>query len=241
MKPTPCGLFPAVGAAALFAALTASIPLRLGAEPAPLEATLTLPSATPAPGASFAVLLTGDGGWAELDRELAQRLAHADLPVVGWNSRAYYWTRRTPEEAAADLSRLIRRFRREWQRPGVVLVGFSRGADVLPFLVNRLPAEDRHAVERVVLLGPAKTVDFQFHLADYVREASRATALPVPPEIARLRGARLLIVYGDKDESSCGAVLPKDVGRIVSVPGDHHFNRNYDLLAQLILDQPAPR
>jgi len=52
----------------------------------------------PAPGESFAILATGDGGWAELDRELAHRLAAADLPVVGWNSRAYYWTRRTPRK-----------------------------------------------------------------------------------------------------------------------------------------------
>lgn len=219
----------------LVAALLAGAVHGIQAGPSSLESTLTLPAKPPAPGESFAVLASGDGGWAELDRELARRLAAADIPVVGWNSRAYYWTRRTPEEASADLGRLITRFRAEWQRPKVLLVGFSRGADVLPFLTCRLPAEHRAAVRGVVLLGPAETVDFQFHLTDYVRDSTPATALPVPPEITRRRGTPLLVVYGEKDDSSCGAILSKDLGQIVCVPGDHHFNRDYDRLAQLIL------
>lgn len=211
-------------------------PLGSRAAPASLESTLTLPTKPPAPGARFAILATGDGGWAELDRELARRLEAADVPVVGWNSRAYYWTRRTPDEAAADLGRLITRFRTEWQRPEVLLVGFSRGADVLPFLASRLGSEHRDSIRGVALLGPADVVDFKFHLTDYVRDSAPATALPVPPEIGRLRGLPVLVVYGEKDDSSCGPTLPRDVGRVVSVPGDHHFNRDYDRLARLILE-----
>jgi type IV secretory pathway VirJ component len=206
----------------------------VGGEPPPLEKTLTLPAQTPSPGAHFAILASGDGGWAEMDRELACRLAAADVPVVGWNSRAYYWTRRTPEEAAQDLGRLITRFRAEWHRPKVLLIGYSRGADVLPFLVSRLRLEDRAFVHSVVLLGPGEQVDFEIHLTDYLRDSNPRTALPVPAEIGRLRGLPVLVIYGDEDKSSCGAALPANVGRIVAVPGDHHFNRDYDRLGQLI-------
>lgn len=237
--------------------LPSSVPLRAGVHrlvalllsaqcgllgaPATLEQTLKLPSQPPAPGTAFAILATGDGGWAELDRELAARLAAADLPVVGWNSRAYYGTRRTPDEAAADLARLVERFRTEWQRPQVVLIGFSRGADVLPFLANRLSPEVRASVQAIALLGPAERVDFQIRLTDLVVDSPTAKALPVPPEIERLRGPPLLIVYGEKDASSCGPRLSEHLGRVVRVPGDHHFNRDYDRLAALILDQLRPR
>ena len=202
--------------------------------PAALEDTLILPAKTPPAGKAFAILATGDGGWAELDRELAGRLAASDLPVVGWNSRSYYWTRRTPEEASADLAALIRRFREAWHRPRVVLIGFSRGADVMPFLVSRLPRAEREGLDLIALLGPGQTIDFQFHLLDLVHTPGGATALPVPPELEKLRGLPMLILYGDKDDSSCGAALPVDLGRIIRLPGDHHLGRDYDRISRII-------
>ena len=56
--------------ASCVAALLAGAILHVHAAPASLESTLTLPAKPPAPGESFAILATGDGGWAELDREL---------------------------------------------------------------------------------------------------------------------------------------------------------------------------
>jgi type IV secretory pathway VirJ component len=212
----------------------------LAAAPAKLEDTLELPAVGPEAGASFAIFITGDGGWAALDREVSKRLAKADVPVIGWDARAYFWTRRTPEAAAADLGRLIRRYRTEWKREHVVVVGYSRGADVLPFLVSRLAPEERAALQAVVLLGPGRTIDFEFHLTDFLSDPDPKTSRAVPPEVAKLRGLKLLIIHGDRDDASCAAELAPDVGRFAKVPGDHHFARDYDLLARLILEAAGP-
>lgn len=210
--------------------------LGLAAAPARLEDTLELPAQPPPAGEVFAVFLTGDGGWAALDRAVSARLERAGVPVVGWNARSYFWTRRTPEEAAADLGRVIRRFRTEWRRQRVIVVGYSRGADVLPFLVNRLTAEERGMLQLVALLGPGRTIDFEFHLTDLLSDPNPRTALPVPPEVAKLRGLPLLIIHGATDDSSSAGEIAPDVGRSEEVPGDHHFNHDYDKLAGLILD-----
>src|SRR2546430_15762054 len=53
----------------------------------------------------FALLLTGDGGWAGLDQELAARLAGNGVPTVGLNSLKYFWSARTPERTAEDAAR----------------------------------------------------------------------------------------------------------------------------------------
>ena len=229
---------------ALIVALWATV--ALGA-PAKLEDTLELPAQPPPAGETFAIFLTGDGGWAALDRAVSVRLERADVPVVGWNARSYFWTRRTPEEAAADLGNVIRRFRAEWKRDRVIVVGYSRGADVLSFLVSRLAPEERVALRLVALLGPGRTIDFEFHVTDFVKDPDPKTSLPVPPEVAKLRGLPLLIVYGEKDEDSSVGEIAPDVGRFEKMPGDHHFNRDYDKLAGLILDaagvkpaEPAP-
>src|SRR6185295_13843169 len=43
-------------------------------------------------GEALAVILSGDGGWAGLDREVAGVLAGKGLPVVGLDSLRYFWT-----------------------------------------------------------------------------------------------------------------------------------------------------
>ena len=87
----------------------------------------------------LAVVLSGDGGWAEIDKSISAGLSTAGVPVVGWSSLDYYWTPRSPERAAGDLARIIEHYTTAWQKARVLIVGYSFGADVAPFLVNRLP------------------------------------------------------------------------------------------------------
>jgi len=135
----------------------AVITLTAPAPPAPRpEAVSDLPLVeVPAPGSApyLAVMLSGDGGWASLDKEVAGVLAGKGMPVVGLNSLQYFWSARTPEQLAADLARVLRHYLTAWGKSKVVLAGYSFGADVLPFAVSRLPAELRNAVALVALLG----------------------------------------------------------------------------------------
>jgi type IV secretory pathway VirJ component len=55
----------------------------------------------------FAVLLSGDGGWAGLDQQVARSLSQRGIPVVGWDTLRYFWTARTPEGVAHDLERTL--------------------------------------------------------------------------------------------------------------------------------------
>ena len=55
----------------------------------------------------FAVLLSGDGGWAGIDKEVARSLAERGIPVVGWDTLRYFWTARTPAGLARDLDRVL--------------------------------------------------------------------------------------------------------------------------------------
>jgi type IV secretory pathway VirJ component len=101
-----------------------------------------------APGRRFAVLLSGDGGWAGIDKSLGAAFAAQGIPVAGFDSLRYFWSRRTPDELAADLDRIIRYYAAHWGRSDVLLVGYSQGADVLPFALNRLPAGPRDLAPR---------------------------------------------------------------------------------------------
>jgi type IV secretory pathway VirJ component len=192
---------------------------------------------------TLAVIFSGDGGWASLDREVGEALAKGGIGVVGVNSLSYFWTKRTPDAAADDLARVIRHYRAEWGATRVILVGYSRGADVLPFLASRLPADLRGAVALVALLGPGRTTDFEFHLTDWLG-GDDPEALPIAPEVAKLAGLRVLCVQGaDEDDSLCPLLDDTQARRFV-LPGGHHFGGDYGVIAERILAEagaaPAP-
>ncbi|MGO8506745.1 AcvB/VirJ family lysyl-phosphatidylglycerol hydrolase, partial [Rhizobium leguminosarum] len=54
------------------------------------------------------------------------------IPVVGVDSLHYFWKERKPEETAADLSKIIDFYSKQWKVKHVLLVGYYFGADVVP-------------------------------------------------------------------------------------------------------------
>ena len=64
-------------------------------------------------GKTLAVIISGDGGWAGIDKDVAGALAAKGIPVVGWNSLQYFWTARKPDDRrqgpGADPSATISR------------------------------------------------------------------------------------------------------------------------------------
>ncbi|BAV63725.1 AcvB/VirJ family lysyl-phosphatidylglycerol hydrolase [Sphingobium cloacae] len=206
-----------------------------GHPPLPAGLPITLVTDDAAPRTDLmAVLYSGDGGWVGLDKAVAGQLVRAGVPVAGMDSLSYFWSRRTPQGAAADLSAIIRGYSDRWQRPRVLLVGYSFGADVLPHIVAHLPAADRARVEKMALLGLSASADFQFHLASWLNLPS-GDSYPTVPAIAQLRGVPMLCVKGQAETDSACPAIPRGLAQVVTVPGGHHFNRNASLLAGLIL------
>ncbi len=224
-----------VAVAAAAAEAAASVPARS----APAVADLPLQEVpVPTGGDLFAVLLTGDGGWADIDKSIAGSLAAAGVPVVGWNSLKYYWKARTPEEASRDLDRIVRHYGEAWGRPRVVLVGFSFGADVLPFLVNRLPASTRGRVAEVALVGLSRAAAFEFHVTDWLGGGDEGP--PTVPEVERLDVPVACLHGTDETDSACRSARgPRIHG--IELPGGHHMGGQYDRVAEAILKLAASR
>jgi type IV secretory pathway VirJ component len=187
-----------------------------------------------APSPAMAVLISGDGGWAAIDKSIANALAARGIPVVGINSLQYFWRERKPEEIASDLTRVIAAYRAKWQRGEVVLIGYSRGADVLPFAVPRMNADMRRTIRLVALLAPSTEATFQFHMSDWLRDPHGA---PTLPEARKLRGMRVLCVHGDAETDSLCPQLDAGLARDLTLHGGHHFDGKYGAIAARILEE----
>lgn len=189
---------------------------------------------SPQPGDTLAILLSGDGGWSSLDRVLSSALAERGMTVIGWNSLRYYWTPRTPDMAASDLARILKHYRTALKRRRIVLIGYSLGADVLPFLARRLPAELKTDIEKIVLLAPGTRAHFEFKLVDWL--GGTRDGPDVASEVAQLAGTPLLCVRGARERDSLCPKLDATMARTITLRGGHHFDRDYAGLARLILE-----
>lgn len=184
---------------------------------------------------ALTILLTGDGGWRAIDKQLADSLAAHGAGVVVLDSRAYFHARRDPDGTANDVARVATQYLAAWGDERLILVGYSRGADVLPFVASRLPPDLAGRVRLVALLGPARHANFKFHLVDLFADKRRADDLMTIPEIEKLRGAPVLCIFGaDEKDTACRDVHSTLVTPI-EMPGGHHFDEEYGIIAHRIL------
>jgi type IV secretory pathway VirJ component len=182
----------------------------------------------------FALLMSGDGGWAGLDQDVAAALSARGIPVVGLDSLRYFWTPRTPDGIAADTDKLIRFYLAQLHKSRVLLVGYSQGADVLPFAVNRLPKQTRSAVALAAILGMSEHALFEFHVANWISDSDAGPA--TLPEVDKIRDIPLLCVYGADESDSLCPKLDATRFKIVKMKGGHHFDGDYAGLAREILN-----
>lgn len=222
---------------------TLALAAALAATPSPAQDPNTVadlpltevPARGPSSG-TLVVMLSGDGGWVALDKQMADAFAAKGIGVVGLDARSYLGKRKTPEQSAADVARIAHAYLPRWNADRLVLVGYSRGATMIPFVATRLPADLKPRVALLAMLGLETTANFQFHWVDMVSDVKRPDDLPVPPELERLRGTRMLCIYGeDETDSACKAADPALITR-VGLAGAHHFDGDYPGLARIVMD-----
>jgi type IV secretory pathway VirJ component len=180
------------------------------------------------------VLLSGDGGWAGLVRDVSGVLNQSGISVVGFDCLRYFWGRRTPEETAADLERVLAHYLAAWNKKEIVLAGYSRGADVLPAVTSRLPDSRQKDVRLLALIGAATTVQFQPSALGLLNLRLSGAVLPLMPDLVKLRGIRILCFYGsDERNTICSSMDPK-LAACVELQGGHHFGGDFETIGRRI-------
>lgn len=186
---------------------------------------------------AFAVFISGDGGWAGLDKDVAGVLVSRGIGVVGLDSLKYFWKRRTPEEGGRDLERIIRHYMQAWDKKRVLLIGYSLGADALGPFTENLPPDLRSKVVLAALLCPGQKAELEFHVTDWLESDDLSLGFPLLPVIKRLRDVPVLCVYGQEDAEGLCPLLGGSEAKVRPLPGGHHFEGDYESVARTILQE----
>jgi type IV secretory pathway VirJ component len=182
----------------------------------------------------LAVHFTGDGGWGVTDNGVAHSLAAKGIGVAGVNSLKYFWTKKTPESSAQDLERIIAHYSVAWKTRRVILIGYSFGADVMPFMINRLKPETRSKIAEVILISPGHQADFAFHVGSWIGAVGK-NSLQVLPELEKLRGMKILCFYGTDDDDSLGPDLPSGLAKTIPLETGHRVGRGFEPIVKEII------
>ncbi|HEY3721158.1 MAG TPA: AcvB/VirJ family lysyl-phosphatidylglycerol hydrolase [Roseiarcus sp.] len=188
------------------------------------------------PSRLMAVFLSGDGGWRDIDKTIAENLQSLGVSVVGWDSVRYFWQSKTPQQTAADLSAVILAYSAKWHADKVALIGFSFGADTLPFVYDYLRPSLKQHVAMISLLSLGRAADWEIRVVGWLGAGPSAAATPLAPAIKDIPGKMIQCFYGDQDSGSYCPDLVKQGAEVIEKKGVHHFDGNYIYMAHQILD-----
>jgi type IV secretory pathway VirJ component len=200
--------------------------------------TLSLPLEVewPAGAREAIVFVSGDGGWAELDRDVSAALVDRDVAVIGWNSLHYFWSAKTPETFRTDLARVIDALPEDVR---LYAGGYSFGAEVITAALARdrgaLPAP-LGRIDGLLLLAPGPFATFEVSPLDWIRTDDTPSPYPVRAPLEAGIGRPVLCLEPSSEEASG---CPPHSGAGVtheSLPGGHHFGGDFAALAGRILE-----
>lgn len=194
---------------------------------------VVLPTAQPSD--KMAIVISGDGGWRDLDKTIAESLQKKGVQVVGIDALRYFWSEKSPQQTTHDIVRIMHVYGARWHTKHIALIGYSFGADVMPFVYNRLPADLKDQVSLVSLLGFAPMADFQIRVIGWLGMPASHAALPALPETDKIPASMLQCFYGTSETDTACPQLAKRGVALVKTDGGHHFGGDYGDLANDIL------
>ncbi len=202
-------------------------------DPLPLEMPLALLPAAVNDSLPVVLMISGDGGWTSFDQSLAEKLAEKGMPVIGLDAQRYFWNGKTPEETTEDIAATLEHFMQQWKRKTFQLAGYSFGANVVPFVANRLPDRLKSVLRGIIMLSPDITADFEIHVDDMLSLGMRTEKFNVPREMVSLAKLKPECIFGDEEDPETREAFVAVKCKINILPGSHHYNEDYQKLAEV--------
>ena len=179
----------------------------------------------------YVIFLTGDFGFMNFDKTIVRYLNIKNVSVVVINSKNYFQSAKSPAQLGFDLGSIINQYNIKWNLHKVVIMGYSMGAEVIPFAINRLDEKSRLQLMDIILIAPSQKAIFRLKPTDYLFEGKKGT--DIYSELLKMRAQRSYIICDDSEFSICRKKL-EGICDYDYLGGGHHFGRNYPVLSKLI-------
>lgn len=184
----------------------------------------------------LAFMISGDGGWTSFDQKLGEEFSKVGIPVIGLDAQDYFWNIKTPQKSALDISNVVNHYLKQWNKKSFILIGYSFGASVVPFIANSIPIELKDKLKGVYSLSPDETADFEIHLLDMMNMNS-IEKYNVISEINKIKSLNPVCFFGNEESESIREKFKTSDLKVIILKGDHHFDNNFNSIAENILKE----
>jgi type IV secretory pathway VirJ component len=169
--------------------------------------------------------ISGDGGLNDFSTGLAKTLNQAGFTIASLNARSYFWSKKSPDQTASEISAYLQSRISTRKNQQIIFIGYSFGADVMPFIINRLPDSLKKRIASVVLLSPSGTTDFEIHVLDMFGTPKKRS-MDVVAEINKMGNQKTAIIFGGDETGFSGKAITIKNSFIQTLPGGHHYDGN---------------
>ena len=178
--------------------------------------------------------ITGDGGLNNFSRGLCESLNKKGYDVFALNAKAYFWKGRTPQQTTDDINNYLSKKITGRNNKQLVLIGYSFGADVLPFVINRLSKDIQENIMASFIIASSGSTDFEIHWADFFGDNNKRS-MDVVTEINKLSSENVVIIDASTETSLAVNKISLKKYKHEVLSGSHHFDGKTEEIAATIL------
>lgn len=189
---------------------------------------------TSATDSAYVLYFSGDGGFNSFSITLCNNINSGGYPLTAVNSKTYFWDKRTPQQTADAVAAYLHKQLPSRRNQEFVLVGYSFGADVMPFIVNRLDSFCKSRLRSVVLISPSTSTDFEIHWSDMFGSSARRS-MDVVAEINRMSARSITTFFGTAEGDFPVSQLHVANYRNQTLPGGHRYDGHVAELAKRVM------
>jgi type IV secretory pathway VirJ component len=178
--------------------------------------------------------ISGDGGYTSFSDSLCGTINKAGYKVIALNSKSYFLDKKTPQQTTQDIVNCLNSQFGKRKNQQFVLVGYSFGADIAPFVANALPDSIRKKMVSVVLLSPSTSTDFEIHVWDMLG-GKKKRSMDVVAEVNKMGLQKTAILSGtDENDFPDNNIKLKNFTS-EKLLGGHRYEGNTKEVAKTIM------
>ena len=178
--------------------------------------------------------ISGDGGYTSFSENVCTAINKEGYRVTSLNSKSYFDDQKNPQQTTDDIVNYLDDQFSKRKDQQFILIGYSFGADITPFVINLFPDSIKKKLISVVLLSPSTSTDFETHVWDKLG-LKKKRSMNVVTEVNKLGAIKTTIILGnDDDDFPINNIKLKNYVHEL-LPGGHHYEGNTDEVAKTMM------
>lgn len=180
------------------------------------------------------VFVTGDGGYNGFSKKLLGYFSIEGYARLIFDSKKYFWEKRTPEITSRDFEKSILAFLEKSGCKDIYIIGHSFSAGILPFVISNFSAHLRSKIRHVTYLSPDEYASPEVTLSTMLNWKQKPNEYKVLPEILKVKYIPSTYVFCKNGEEHLVEMYRKSGLKVEVLDGPHNYNRDFPAIYNVI-------